>query len=108
VRTLQDNDSGQPVQQPYKDQATRFAEAFADLPAEQQAALTGDGLALNKLPEAMRLVIQHFFEAGIRGGTFVLDPNAPVRVNITQVEGATHYTVTTRASFLINLLVKNE
>src|SRR2546425_394040 len=73
VRSLQDNDSGQPVQQPYKDQATQFAKAFADLPADQQAALTGDGLALNKLPEAMRLVIQHFFEAGIRGGTFVLD-----------------------------------
>src|SRR5207253_2451042 len=55
VRTLQDNNP--PVRDP--DQATQFAEAFAGLPAEQQAALTGDGLALNKLPEAMRQIIQH-------------------------------------------------
>jgi hypothetical protein len=85
-----------------------FATEYAQLHAEQQAALTGDGLPLNKLPETMYRVIQGMFEAGIRGGTFILDPNAAVRVNITQVEGAKHYTVTARASFLVNLLVRDE
>jgi ATP-dependent Clp protease ATP-binding subunit ClpA len=113
VMALQDNDSGMPTR-PAVDHLTQelwgplFAKEFAQLPAEQQEALTGDGLPLNKLPETMYRVIQGMFEAGIRGGTFILDPNALVRVNITQVEGAKHYTVTAKASFLVNLLVKDE
>jgi len=116
VRKLQNNDSVTPKQpaRPSVEHITQewlgtlFAKEYAQLPAEQQEALTGDGLPLNKLPETMYRVIQGMFEAGIRGGTFILDPNAAVRVNITQVEGATHYTVTAKASFLVNLLVKDE
>jgi ATP-dependent Clp protease ATP-binding subunit ClpA len=112
VRKLQDNDSGRVVRAAvslsFIYEHKLFAEEFAKLPAEQQAALTGEGLPLNKLPDSMYQIIQKLFEAGIRGGTFILDPNAPVRVNITQVEGATHYTVTAKASFLINVLVKDE
>src|SRR5262249_27091979 len=58
VRKLQDNDSGRPLElvkhsSPGIYTHRLFAEEFAKLPAEQQEALTGDGLALNKLPDTM-------------------------------------------------------
>ena len=134
---LQDNDSskaGARVKPEVTDHAKTFAEEFAKLPEDQKAALTGEGLALNKLPDALRQIVQQTFEASIpnnpfatptnmstlewlaqhahtsqiRNGTFVLDPNSLVRVNVTEIEGAAHYTVTTKASFLINLLAKND
>ena len=85
----------------------QLAEEYAKLSAEQQSALTGDGLAWHKLPEAIQKVIQVLFENGAHSGAFILDPNAPVRVNITEIDGATHYTLTTKASFLANMRVKD-
>jgi ATP-dependent Clp protease ATP-binding subunit ClpA len=112
VRALQDNDSGKPARTAPTRQQTAygetFAAAFAELPENERASLVGDGFPLNKLPTVMQQAVQQMFEAGIRSGTFVLDPNSLVRVNITRVEGATHYTVTTRASFLVNFLTRDE
>jgi ATP-dependent Clp protease ATP-binding subunit ClpA len=108
VRFLQDNDGGTSAPPSPSPNAKRFAEEYAKLPTDQQAALIGDGLPFHKLPEAMQQILQALFEEGVRSGVFVLDPNASVRVNLTKLEGATHFTVTSRASFLVNLLVKDE
>ncbi len=110
VMALQDKESGMPANQVgavHKDtaDARQFAEEYSKLPADQQAALVGDGIPLHKLPEPMREIVQRRFEAGITSGTFVLDPNALVRVNLTRVSGATHYTISASASFLLNMLV---
>ncbi len=108
VMALQDSDQGaKPKMHTDTEHARKFAAEYANLPAEQQEALIGDGLAYHKLSEGMQQVIQGMFQDGIRGGTFVLDPNSFVRVNVTKVDGATHYTVTTKASFLTNLLVSD-
>jgi ATP-dependent Clp protease ATP-binding subunit ClpC len=113
VMALQDNDSGLPsthgraTPTPQNGPSAAFAAAFSELPETDRDALLGDGLALNKLSAALQQCIQQMFEAGIRSGTFILDPNALVRVNLTRVDGATHYTVTTKASFLVNFLTKD-
>jgi ATP-dependent Clp protease ATP-binding subunit ClpA len=83
-----------------------FHTVYEKLSPEDQAALIGDGLALNRLPAEMQQCVQWMFEEGIKGGTFILDPNSLVRLNITTVEGATHYTLTTKASFLVNFLAR--
>jgi ATP-dependent Clp protease ATP-binding subunit ClpA len=115
VMALQDGDGGVPGKRepatttPTHQSAfaTVFAAAFEQLPAEDRAALLDDGLALNKLPAELQQCVQQMFEAGIRSGAFILDPNALVRVNLTKVDGATHYTVTTKASFLVNFLTRD-
>jgi len=84
-----------------------FAEAYGQLSSEVRAALSGDGFPLSQLPKEIQFCIQQMFEDGIRGGTFVLDLNSLVRVNITRVDGATHYTVTAKASFLVNFLTRD-
>ena len=112
VMALQDNDSGLSrtvaARPPQSGPGEAFAAAFVELPEEDRTTLLGDGFPLNKLPAPMQQAVQQMFEAGIRSGTFILDPNSLVRVNITKVEGATHYTVTTKASFLVNFLTKDE
>jgi ATP-dependent Clp protease ATP-binding subunit ClpA len=115
VLALQDKDDGQDLKRrkttvtPQQSAvSTSFAEAYGQLTDEERAALSGDGIPLNKLPEEIQKCIQQMFEDGIRGGTFILDPNSLVRVNITRVDGATHYTVTTKASFLVNFLTRNQ
>src|SRR6476646_10751592 len=63
VLALQDNDSGRPmpVVHANNDPARKFGEEYAKLTAEQQAALTGDGLEYHKLPGAIQQVIQTIF-----------------------------------------------
>jgi ATP-dependent Clp protease ATP-binding subunit ClpA len=114
VITLQDNEGGaanrrEPAVTPPAQQnsGVAFAAAFAQLSDEDRAALTGDGLALNKLSADLQQCVQQMFESGVRSGAFILDPNALVRVNLTKVDGATHYTITTKASFLVNFLTKD-
>jgi ATP-dependent Clp protease ATP-binding subunit ClpA len=83
-----------------------FARTFQELPAEQQQALLGDGLPLDQVDEVPRKLIALIFEHTIRGGDFVLSPQALVRVNITKADGKLHFTITTPVTFLTNLLVK--
>ena len=81
-----------------------FARAFSDLPADRQAQMQGEGIALNQLPADLQLIVQEIFKVTMQRGTCVLDPNAAVRVGVVRIEGATNYTLTTRASFLANFL----
>jgi len=113
VRALQ-GEAGMPSERtrratppPESTYVASFAGAYAKLTDAERAALSGEGFPLNKLSDDMHKAIQQMFEDGIRGGTFILDPNSLVRVNVTRVDGATHYTVTTKASFLVNFLTKD-
>jgi hypothetical protein len=81
-----------------------FARAFSGLPAEQQAQMQGDGVALDQLPADLQLIVQELFKVTMQRGTCVLDPTAAVRVAVVRIGGATHYTLTTQASFLMNFL----
>jgi ATP-dependent Clp protease ATP-binding subunit ClpA len=90
------------------DYVQEFATEFEKLPSEQRITVTGDGVPLHQLPEPMWKIMQKMLEQNVRGGSVILDPNGLVRVNVTRVEGATHYAVTSQTSFLINLLVNNE
>ena len=84
-----------------------FAKAFTGLPAEQQTQMQGEGIALNQLPADLQLIVQEIFKVTMQRGTCVLDPDAAVRVAVVRIGGATHYTLTTKASFLMNFLASD-
>src|SRR5438105_3078104 len=75
IRALQDNDSGMPATVAPADFARQFAQEYARLPADQQAALQEQGLPLHKLPEAMQHLVRQMAGASAQGGHFVPDPN---------------------------------
>ncbi len=83
--------------------AKLFARGFETLPAEQQTAMQGEGVPLNELPPDLGLIVDEMFPMVTRG-SYVLDVRGPVRVGIVRVDGATHYTVTAKASFLVSFL----
>src|SRR5581483_9626625 len=58
VMVLQDHPGLMPIVHANNDPARKFGEEYAKLPAEQQAALTGDGLEFHKLPEAIQQIVQ--------------------------------------------------
>jgi ATP-dependent Clp protease ATP-binding subunit ClpA len=108
VRALQDNDSGRPTAGAPTDHARQFAQEYARLPADQQAAIRGKGLPLHKLSEAMQEMVRQIAAASSQGGHFLPDPNGLLHVDVATVEGGTHFTLTTKAAFQIDLVVKDE
>ncbi len=120
VMALQDSDSGmQPQGSPMPPREPRvtgvqrqspfaelFARAFEALPVEQQMAMQGEGVPLNELPPDLGLIVDEMFPMVTRG-SYVLDVRGPVRVGVVRVGGATHYTVTAKASFLVSFLATN-
>lgn len=102
VRALQDNDSGA-LQSP---DARRFAEEYARLTSDQQAAMRGAGLPLHTLPEAIQEIVRTMASASNRH--VLLDPNGLLQVDVATTDGSTHYTLTTKATFQINLVAKQD
>ena len=122
IMTLQDNDTGMQPAGGRKEGTTQaapeplamhprnhapfeklFARSFEKLPAEQQTQLQADGVPLNDLPPDMQLIVGEMFPQVTRGA-YVLDAHGPVRVGVVRVDGATHYTVTAKASFIVSFL----
>ena len=84
-----------------------FAKAFTDLPADRQAQMQSEGIALNQLPADLHLIVQEMFKVTMPRGTCILDPNAAVRAGVVKIDGATQYTLTTKASLLMNFLMSD-
>ncbi len=93
-------DSAKP-QQPFRDE-------FAALPPEQQAQLQREGVPMSQLPAIFQACIRQLFQVTMQQGHYVLDPESWVQVGIVRVEGATHYTIATRASFVTTFLIRDQ
>ena len=85
-----------------------FREEFAALPEEQQAQLQQEGVPMNQLPATFQACIRQLFQVTMQQGHYVLDPEAWVQVGVVRVEGATHYTIATRASFVTTFLIRDQ
>lgn len=92
----------------------KFAEEFEKLEPEVQAALQGDGVVLNDLPESMVKLLNEMFPPVTEdkgrspsGMSFsrVLDLYGPVVVGVVTVSRVKQYTVAATATLIANYLV---
>jgi ATP-dependent Clp protease ATP-binding subunit ClpA len=111
VMLLQDNDpTGSPPPRTQtsnvKDRAldSAFVGEFDALSEEDRAAITGPGIALDKLPPPMRHRIQREVLSASSNGKLVPLAEGIVRVHVATVAGARHCTVTAATTLFMTIL----
>jgi hypothetical protein len=82
-----------------------FARAFDALGEEQRAMLAGPGIRLSALPEEMLDRIMYEV-TGASGGSLTPDPEGNVRVRVTRVPDARHFTIAATANLAMTVLAQ--